>query len=112
MSQNQTIIKHVDCQTVTNTTYDAVIVGAGVSGAITAKELSEQGYQVLILEAGAKKGVSVSARWSGVSFPHRSGSRTSPSKQEFCAVGLSKDRKPRWVLPAEARIVMQGITNS
>ena len=55
MSQNQTIVKLVDCQTVSDTTYDAVIVGAGVSGAIVAKELSEQGFQVLILEAGANK---------------------------------------------------------
>jgi choline dehydrogenase-like flavoprotein len=35
------------------TTYDVVIVGSGVSGAIIAKELSEGGFSVLILEAGA-----------------------------------------------------------
>ncbi len=33
-------------------TYDAVIVGSGISGAILAKELTDKGYHVLILEAG------------------------------------------------------------
>jgi len=33
-------------------TYDAVIVGAGISGAITAWELASNGYKVLLLEAG------------------------------------------------------------
>ena len=32
--------------------FDVVIVGAGITGAIAAKELSEQGFSVLILEAG------------------------------------------------------------
>lgn len=54
MSLSQTIV-NVDCQTVSNTTYDAVIVGAGVAGAIVAKELSQQGKRVLILEAGQSK---------------------------------------------------------
>lgn len=34
------------------TVYDAVIVGAGFSGAVTAWQLASNGYQVLILEAG------------------------------------------------------------
>ncbi|MDG1332815.1 MAG: FAD-dependent oxidoreductase [Crocinitomicaceae bacterium] len=35
--------------------FDVVIVGAGITGAIAAKELTEQGFSVLILEAGAGK---------------------------------------------------------
>ncbi|MCE7994472.1 MAG: GMC family oxidoreductase [Roseivirga sp.] len=35
--------------------FDVVIVGAGISGAITANELAKKGYSVLILEAGVKK---------------------------------------------------------
>ena len=45
----------VDCKTVSETIYDAVIVGSGVAGAIVAKQLSQQGKKVLILEAGQAK---------------------------------------------------------
>lgn len=36
--------------------YDAVIVGAGISGALTAKQLAARGLNVLILEAGIDHG--------------------------------------------------------
>ena len=39
-------------RTETETVYDAVIVGSGVSGAIVANELSREGFRVLVLEAG------------------------------------------------------------
>ncbi|MBW4638255.1 MAG: GMC family oxidoreductase [Gloeocapsa sp. UFS-A4-WI-NPMV-4B04] len=54
MSLNREVI-NVDCETVFNTLYDAVIVGTGVAGAIVAKELSQQGKRVLILEATVEK---------------------------------------------------------
>lgn len=59
MSQSQTTVTSVDCQTVSETTYDVVIVGAGVAGAIVAKELSQQGKKILILEAGKNKGLTL-----------------------------------------------------
>ncbi|MEO0836241.1 MAG: GMC family oxidoreductase [Cyanobacteria bacterium J06642_3] len=59
MSQNQTKFKIVDQKTVTDTSYDAVIVGSGVAGAIVAKQLSEQGKHVLILEAGEEKNLTL-----------------------------------------------------
>lgn len=45
---------------VSDTHYDVVIVGAGIAGAIAAKELSSQGKRVLILEAGIPKGLTFS----------------------------------------------------
>jgi len=39
-------------------TYDAVIVGSGISGAILAHELTRKGYRVLILEAGLGRDLS------------------------------------------------------
>src|ERR1700739_4010124 len=35
-----------------NTTYDAVIIGSGIPGGWAAKELTEKGLNVLVLEAG------------------------------------------------------------
>ncbi|NEO74872.1 GMC family oxidoreductase [Moorena sp. SIO4G3] len=52
MSKSQTSIKFVTPEIVRDKDYDAVIVGAGVAGAIVAKQLSQQGKTVLILEAG------------------------------------------------------------
>nr|WP_323225853.1 GMC family oxidoreductase [Spirulina sp. 06S082] len=53
------MVNLVDRTTVSNTEYDVVIVGAGVAGAIVAKELSEQGKTVLILEAGTGEGLTL-----------------------------------------------------
>ncbi len=49
----------VDCETVSKTIYDAVIVGSGIAGAIVAKQLSQQGKTVLILEAGQAKDLTI-----------------------------------------------------
>lgn len=44
----------------TSITYDAVIVGSGVSGAILALQLSQAGKRVLILEAGPAEDITIS----------------------------------------------------
>lgn len=49
----------VDHGTVSKTVYDAVIVGSGISGSIIAKQLSKEGYHVLIVEAGPGNDLSV-----------------------------------------------------
>jgi len=56
MNKRREFITVVNNETVSKTEYDAVIVGGGVAGAITAKQLSEQGKTVLILEAGTGEG--------------------------------------------------------
>jgi choline dehydrogenase-like flavoprotein len=38
----------------TKKVYDAIIIGSGASGGMAAKELTERGLEVLILEAGPK----------------------------------------------------------
>jgi choline dehydrogenase-like flavoprotein len=55
MSQSSTNINLTTCTVATQRIYDVVIVGTGVSAAIVAKELSENGYDVLMLEAGLVK---------------------------------------------------------
>lgn len=51
--------QNVDHRTAAETTYDVVIVGSGVSGSIIANELSQQGFRVLILEAGPGHDLSI-----------------------------------------------------
>ena len=36
--------------------YDAIVVGSGISGGWAAKELTEKGLKVLMLERGKKRG--------------------------------------------------------
>jgi len=60
MSQDHKVINQIDFDTATETFYDAVIVGSGISGAIIAKELTEKGQKVLVLEAGTAQDLSFS----------------------------------------------------
>lgn len=60
MLQGHNIISQVDFATATETYYDAVIVGSGISGAIIAKELTAKGQRVLVLEAGTPQDLSFS----------------------------------------------------
>ena len=49
-----------DPATVSETVYDAVIVGGGIAGSIIADQLSRAGQRVLILEAGLAKDLTIS----------------------------------------------------
>jgi len=66
-------------------TYDAIVVGSGISGGWAAKELTEKGLKVLMLERGRniehiKEYVNANKeRWE---FPHR-GSATQDMKERF-----------------------------
>ena len=60
----------IDCETASNKEYDVVIVGAGVAGAIVAKQLSEQGKTVLIVEAGSGKDLTLEGYQSYVDHFH------------------------------------------
>lgn len=46
----------------TSKTYDVVIVGAGIAGAIVAKTLSDAGVRVLLLEAGMSAGLDLESK--------------------------------------------------
>ena len=61
MSADQTSIALVTPEDVSKTTYDVVIVGTGVAGAIVAKQLSERGKSVLMIEAGTSDSLSFEA---------------------------------------------------
>src|SRR5207237_10805938 len=59
-----------------NTTYDAIVVGSGISGGWAAKELTEKGLNVLMLERG--KNIEhikdyVNAQKAPWDYPHRGG---------------------------------------
>lgn len=49
----------VDAQAASATDYDVVIVGSGVSGSIVARELGENGFRVLVMEAGPGNDITV-----------------------------------------------------
>lgn len=52
-------MKEIDISTLEHTVYDVVIVGAGVAGAIVAKELANAGRKVLVMEAGKSGDLSI-----------------------------------------------------
>ena len=66
-------------------TYDAIVVGSGISGGWAAKELTEKGLKVLMLERGPDiehiKGY-VNAQKESWEFPHRD-SRTQQMIKDF-----------------------------
>ena len=45
-------MKEITIDVLQQSTYDVVIVGAGVAGAIVAKELANKGHKILVMEAG------------------------------------------------------------
>ena len=55
------------------TEYDAIIIGSGFGGAVTACRLAEAGYKVLILERGR--------RWEVEDYPRRPGDAWSWSEE-------------------------------
>ncbi|MFL5580708.1 MAG: GMC oxidoreductase [Gemmatimonadaceae bacterium] len=67
------------------TTYDAIVVGSGISGGWAAKELTEKGLQVLLLERG--KNIEhitdyVNATKAPYEYPHRGG-RTKAMEEAY-----------------------------
>ncbi|HEY2728162.1 MAG TPA: NAD(P)-binding protein, partial [Parafilimonas sp.] len=43
---------HINNKAQQQNTYDAIVIGSGISGGWAAKELTEQGLKVLMLERG------------------------------------------------------------
>ncbi len=68
-----------------STTYDAIVVGSGISGGWAAKELTEKGLSVLLLERG--KNIEhikdyVNAQKAPWQYPHRGG-RTKAMEEAY-----------------------------
>jgi choline dehydrogenase-like flavoprotein len=64
-------------------TYDAIVIGSGISGGWAAKELTEKGLRVLMLERGPKPDHITgykTASYNPWDFPHR-GAATLKEKQ-------------------------------
>ena len=59
MSHTPTRLSQTDHTSVSKKLYDAVIVGSGVSGSIIANELSQNGFSVLVLEAGPGRDMTI-----------------------------------------------------
>ena len=76
---------NVNNKAVTQNTYDAIVVGSGISGGWAAKELTEKGLKVLMLERGRDiKHVKdyVNATKEAWDYPHR-GKRTQEMIKEY-----------------------------
>ena len=43
---------HTNIKAISQNTYDAIVIGSGISGGWAAKELTEKGLKVLMLERG------------------------------------------------------------
>ena len=65
-------------------TYDAIVVGSGMSGGWAAKELTEKGLKVLLLERGrdVKHGEYPTANLDDWDMPNRCLLYTSPSPRD------------------------------
>lgn len=61
---------HIDKSTYVNERPDAVVVGAGLAGAMTAWELSRRGARVTVIDAGCVPGSAASALYAGLIHPH------------------------------------------
>ena len=75
---------HVNNKAVINNTYDAIVIGSGISGGWAAKELTEKGLKVLMLERGRNFEHIKDYKTAGKNiweFPHR-GSATIQQKRD------------------------------
>ena len=86
-----------------NNHYDAIVVGSGISGGWAAKELTEKGLKVLLLERGRDiqhvkdYATSTKAPWE---FPHRNKGTLSAAKEQpllYKAGGLNESNADFWV---------------
>ncbi|MFM8300531.1 MAG: flavin monoamine oxidase family protein, partial [Microcystis aeruginosa] len=69
------------------TSYDCIVVGAGLAGLIAARNLQRQGHQVLVIEARNRYG----GRMSGQYLPSgqwidRGGQWVGPTQERFLAL--------------------------
>ncbi len=99
---------HINNKAVTQNTYDAIVVGSGISGGWAAKELTEKGLKVLMLERGRDiehiKDY-VNANKEAWDYPHR-GKRTQEMIKEYPVLKrdypLNETNLDYWVKDSES----------
>ncbi len=89
-------------------TYDAIVIGSGISGGMAAKELTEKGLKTIMLERGRNiehiKGY-VNANKNPWEFPHRGG-KTQQMIKDYPVLGrdytLNESNLEYWVNEKES----------
>ena len=68
-------MRHIELNTAASLVYDVVVVGAGVAGSVVAKQLAEQGYSVLLTEAGLAHDLTIEGFQSSLNHFYRQTSK-------------------------------------
>ena len=78
--------------------FDAIVVGAGIVGAATARELLQTGRRVLVLEKAGAVGIAQTGNNSGILHRHGYYARCQPARVSVVATFVTLSSEPILVL--------------